>query len=138
MQVTESSQCPLCSSNEITVEDSLAGEQLFKLWRESGFSLAPDDLAPVVQTVQVQLWHCCSCEFRFFDQGLTGTDRFYRQLSLKPGYYSNDRPEFARTLQWVRSLLVSTVLDVGCGDGAFLDLARAAGLATYGIELNKD
>lgn len=138
MQVTESSQCPLCSSNEVTVEDSLTGEELLKLWCESGFTLAPDDLGPVAPNARVKLWRCRSCGFEFFDQGLTGTDHFYRQLALKPGYYSNDRPEFDRTLQWVRSLPVRTVLDVGCGDGAFLDQARAAGLKTFGTELNKD
>ena len=138
MQVLESPQCPLCASNEVKVKDSLAGEQLLKLWREFGFHLAPEDLVPVAQTVQVNLWHCRSCKFEFFDQGLTGTDRFYRQLSVKPGYYSNERPEFARTLRWVRSLPVRTVLDVGCGEGAFLDQARAAGLQTRGTELNKE
>ena len=138
MQVLESHQCPLCESHEIRVEDSLSGEQLLKLWRELGFNLAPEDMAPVTETVQVKLWHCQSCKFEFFDQGLSGTDRFYRRLSLRPAYYANHRTEFARTLRWVRSLQIGTVLDVGCGDGAFLDQARAAGLQTYGIELNKD
>ena len=138
MQVSESHRCPLCESNEISLEDSLSGEQLLKLWRESGFHLTPDDLAPVSETGLVKLWHCRSCEFEFFNQALTGTDRFYRQLSVNSGYYSKHRPEFAQTLHWIESLPVRTVLDVGCGDGAFLDEARAAGLQTHGIELNKD
>jgi hypothetical protein len=33
MQVLESHQCPLCESNEVGLEDSLAGEQLLKLWK---------------------------------------------------------------------------------------------------------
>jgi hypothetical protein len=63
MQVPESPQCPLCESNQVKVEDSLVGEELLKLWRESGFLLAPEDLVPVVQTVQVNLWRCRSCRF---------------------------------------------------------------------------
>jgi 2-polyprenyl-3-methyl-5-hydroxy-6-metoxy-1,4-benzoquinol methylase len=137
MQVSPSHQCPLCESKKIRVEDSLSGEQLLTLWRELGFPLATEDLIPVTHGGHVQLWHCQSCEFAFFDQDLTGTDRFYYQLSLSPAYYTNHRPEFARTLRWVRSLSVRTVLDVGCGYGAFLDEARTAGLQTHGIELNK-
>jgi hypothetical protein len=33
MQVLESHQCSLCESNEVGLEDSLAGEQLLKLWK---------------------------------------------------------------------------------------------------------
>ena len=138
MRVLESHQCPLCGSREIHFKDSLSGEELLKLWRESGFYLAPEDLAPVGETAHVKLWQCKSCEFEFFDQELTGTDRFYRRLSISPVYYQNHRPEFVRTLRWIRPLPVRMVLDVGCGDGAFLDEARAAGLQAHGIELNKD
>jgi len=138
MEAFESHQCPLCGSREINLKDSLSGQELLKLWSESGFDLAPEDLAPVGETAHVKLWHCEPCAFEFFDQGLTGTDRFYRRLSKSPAYYSNDRPEFSQTLRWIRPLPIRTVLDVGCGDGAFLNGARGAGLQTRGIELNKD
>ncbi len=46
------------------------------------------------------------------------------------------RPEFRRTVQMSVKARLSNVLDVGCGAGAFLDMARSAGLRTFGLELN--
>ena len=86
---------------------------------------------------------------------------FCRMIYLNPvltdhwlkEYYSSNHPEQAlthpseqdyynkiysrglRTL--ISSVKVETVLDVGCSDGAFLDLAQANGIRTFGVEYNE-
>jgi SAM-dependent methyltransferase len=46
-------------------------------------------------------------------------------------------PEFTHAIRFAAKHRIKEVLDVGGGEGAFLDLAREAGLKTAGVELNR-
>src|SRR6267378_2305006 len=85
----------------------------------------------------LELRECSACSFQFFDPSLAGGEAFYQQLD-DPDYYTSDRPEFERTVEFARANGLRRVLDIGCGRGDFLDLAKKAGLETYGLELNRD
>ena len=50
--------------------------------------------------------------------------------------YVSDRPEFAFALKLCRREAAKSVLDVGGGEGAFLDQARNLGIKTFALELN--
>ena len=84
----------------------------------------------------VSLFRCGACGFRFYDPALAGSGKFYEELMARD-YYAENRPEFDFTLRFARSRSVKTVLDVGGGEGGFLDLARQNGLKTFGVELNR-
>lgn len=45
--------------------------------------------------------------------------------------------DFEHILDFAARSGIGRVLDIGCGEGAFLDLARNAGLLTAGVELNR-
>jgi SAM-dependent methyltransferase len=85
----------------------------------------------------VQRLECRSCGFIFSDSSFAGGEQFYKELQ-HTNYYSPYRQEFPRTVDFAKRKGLKRVLDVGCGTGIFLDMAKAEGLETYGLELNSN
>src|SRR3954463_5371544 len=127
-------QCLLChgTSHELYC---LSGEELRVLWAAGGVCLDEAAFGPINRDFEVPLLECDRCGFRFFDPALAGTETFYRQLRDE-NYYAAARPEFIRALNFAKRHQLKKVLDVGCGAGAFLDLARDHDLTAHGLELN--
>jgi SAM-dependent methyltransferase len=133
--INSSLGCLLCSSKNLENSSQLTGREIRTLWHELGKDFPPEALVGVEENSDIILWRCAGCGFEFFDPALAGNSLFYQCLESSD-YYTPDRPEFQRTVQMATHKGLSNVLDVGCGDGSFLDLARSAGLRTVGLELN--
>jgi 2-polyprenyl-3-methyl-5-hydroxy-6-metoxy-1,4-benzoquinol methylase len=135
-ETTTNIQCLLCSSGNIARQDELTGSELRALWRVVGREFTSTAFAPIGETTRVSLFRCEACGFRFYDPALTGSGKFYEEL-MAGEYYAENRPEFGFTLRFANLRSLKTVLDVGGGEGGFLDLARQNGLQTFGVELNQ-
>ncbi len=129
-------QCLLCQSNDVCPTCTLSGRELRSLWDAIGTPLADDAFGAITPDYRVSRLKCRGCGFQFFDPRLAGSEIFYRQLRNED-YFAAERPEFFRTLEFAKRRQLTKVLDVGCGSGVFLDLARAQGLITHGLDLNR-
>lgn len=129
--------CPLCSASVNTVVETLGVEELIRLWKLQGYELGPQEMGVLNQKHKAELFQCEHCGFRFFDPTLAGEAALYEALFLQKGsgYYTVDRPEFSFALELSKKENYRRILDVGCGDGAFLQSARQQGMETFGIEL---
>lgn len=87
---------------------------------------------------------CVSCSLVFVDPVPAAA---IDEAAYGPGYYEpwQEREEAPRATLWRRRLAridvrrkPGSVLDVGCGDGHFLALARAAGWKVEGIEFSPE
>lgn len=114
-----------------------AREDMKKAWGVFGVHFSPQTWRALESFEEVELFRCGACGFRFSHPALAGNGLFYAELEQqKTTYYPPEVPEFTRTLAWARERGAKRLLDVGCGEGAFLDLARRAGLEVMGVELN--
>ena len=85
----------------------------------------------------VKLFQCADCGLRYYDPRFAGSAEFYETL-MSSAPYAQGRPEFNYAIEFAREQKLSRVLDVGAGEGAFLDAARRSGLETFGLELNRN
>jgi 2-polyprenyl-3-methyl-5-hydroxy-6-metoxy-1,4-benzoquinol methylase len=128
--------CPLCGGEKSAVTGQLSGGELRALWKANKYEFTPEAWGKIRENFLAEKWQCAACGFTFFDPSLAGNEAFYRQLE-RAGYFSSERPEFARTLQFAQKKFLRRILDVGCGSGSFLDLAKKAGCDASGLELNR-
>jgi SAM-dependent methyltransferase len=128
--------CFLCCSPHPETLQTLTFEDILTVWRLTGVRFSSAALSTLPALGKVHLYRCRECGFQFFDPQLAGNDRFYSELHAQlPGYYSPARPENERNARFAQKRGFRTILDVGCGTGFALDVARDRGLQTFGVEL---
>ncbi len=128
-------RCLLCEGERLEPVWSLTGSEVRALWRSVGKNLSEEAMVSLPPARIVTQFECHRCGFRFFDPGLAGGGKFYEELG-EGSYYATVRPEFDFALKLPVLEQGHSVLDVGGGDGAFLDLARRSGIRTFAVELN--
>ena len=128
-------RCLLCGGNALSPVWTLSGADVRALWKAVGRSLSEEAFSGLPPDCRVTQFECSACGFRFFDPSLAGEARFYEELE-QGDYYVARRPEFDFALDVCRHARATSVLDVGGGEGAFLDLARPRGMTTFALELN--
>ncbi|MCE2826726.1 MAG: class I SAM-dependent methyltransferase [Verrucomicrobium sp.] len=129
-------RCLLCHHGETTVADSLTPADIGRLWNYFGVTLGPEALASFRGAERVTEHRCAACGFEFFDPVLPGNGAFYADLQSQVArYYPPDSPSFLHAIGLASRAGSRDCLDLGCGDGGFLDLARSRGLETHGLDL---
>jgi SAM-dependent methyltransferase len=129
--------CPICSSTTISVSDTLSGAQIRQLWAALDNQIGESAYGSISKDTEVNLHLCDPCGFRFYNPEFAGSAEFYEDLMTKKTYPLGG-PEFDHAINFAGRHGITRVLDVGGGEGAFLDLARKSGLETLGVELNRN
>lgn len=129
-------RCFICENNSLDVAESIKGADLRKLWDALENGIGDSAYGPITPETEVNFYQCRSCSFRFFEPEFAGSADFYEDLMTKKTYPLGG-PEFDHAIEFAANHGIKQVLDVGGGEGAFLDLARKAGLETTGVELNR-
>lgn len=131
-----SPSCLLCGHAAVREVWRLDGRAVRRLLSEKNHALSEAAFGALRPETPVELFGCRSCGFRFFDPAFAGSAKFYEELE-QSDYYVKHRPEFDFALRLCRRTGARKILDVGGGEGAFLDHAKTAGLRTFGVELNE-
>lgn len=109
------------------------GELAKRYHRELGI-----DIGHFVRADEIHLRRDDETGVWMFDGCEPGDGGFYEKLAERDYYYMADKWEFHEAVSLLADQPRETsVLEIGCGSGAFLDIARQAGLCNVrGIELS--
>ncbi len=84
---------------------------------------------------EIKLYKCNKTGYRFFHPAhFTGNESLYKHLEQYDWYYS--RWKWENDFAMMHMQKNDRVLDIGCGDGFFLDGLRSNGIQCEGIETN--
>jgi 2-polyprenyl-3-methyl-5-hydroxy-6-metoxy-1,4-benzoquinol methylase len=125
--------CPLCGSGTVRPRKSFDTRVLEGEWKRIWSINIRDEFHG---HPQLHLYDCEDCRLQFFVPGdVAGSPRLYEQLEQLSWYYMPEKWEHKVALEDLTGL--RAVLEVGCGFGDFLALARKRGFEMFeGIEQN--
>lgn len=125
--------CPLCKSSRSFLLRNYDVMHLREMWKVSfGFDPFKPDFDLTLSKRQ-----CAECHIIYFSPECFGDAEFYSKLSHEPFYYEENKWEFDVALQLITELRPSTLLEVGCGDGSFLEKVEGAVKHAEGVDINE-
>lgn len=134
--------CPVCLRAGFEPTDrTIDLDLIMKRWSEVGVQLRPDTMRAFSRAVhgELRLHACAKCGFARFQPVVVGDADFYAAIT-EDDYYNNEKWEFDRASAIVSAANASSVLDVGCGAGHFLEQVRRSAngaVSLGGVELSE-
>lgn len=126
--------CPLCKSEKYFVTRKYPFTELQSRWLKY-FRYDPFEKFDTSQVLEKR--KCLQCDLIFYHPSFFGEKDFYERISDNSWYYEENKWEFDRAIELVGKYKPGTLLEIGCGNGAFLEKAvRAVGEAE-GTEINQ-
>lgn len=127
--------CPLCNTKKSMVIRRSPVIELKSLWLSAfGFDPFPSDFA----VAHIDKMRCASCHLEYFHPSYHGEADFYEKISKQPWYYEQEKWEFDVAAELVSKLGAGGLLEIGCGNGFFLEKIASLGLDVEGIDINRD
>lgn len=126
------SNCILCRSPRICENKNIDLNLLLHSYKKY-FHI---DVSEYFKNKHLFSHQCADCDliwYRGYDK--PGSAEFYETLSHMDFYYDENRPEFAFACKTMEKFKPKTVLEVGCGKGAFLSKIKSL-YEVKGMELN--
>lgn len=113
--------CPICNGSSNKVKELSIDFIRNKL--SEHFNNQIDDQ---VEIIDYSLQKCNNCSFEYAFPFVSGSSSFYDWITSQEKYYPDGRWEYSEVLNdlTVNNNIHSKLLDVGCGDGNFLDFAK--------------
>lgn len=127
--------CPLCSAQRNIAIRRYELSDLRRFWNHTfGFDPFPNEL----YNQSIHKKQCSSCNLIYFDPPYFGDGNFYSTISKYPWYYEENKWEYDVAAEIASQLSSTNLLEIGCGNGFFLDKVSSLGMQIQGVDINKD
>jgi SAM-dependent methyltransferase len=135
-------ECPLCGcARRDVLSDfndaflNIPVGKLNKMWvSKHGFN----PIAKIYHEEVLLKRTCGNCGLGYYNFHLADNGEMYEKLNKKGNYYHDYRPSFDVARGVINEQKPQSVLEIGCGNGAFLEFIRGTAPHIVGNEYNKD
>lgn len=125
--------CPCCGDKRHLMLRKFKVTDLAGLWlKHFGF----DPFANGLTGEEISQFRCVSCSLIFHSPEIYGDEAFYERLSKHDWYYEDDKWEFDVALDLIEKFRPSSLLEVGCGSGEFLQKVVTGVERVMGVDIN--
>lgn len=125
--------CPFCASSKYVVVKTFDLIDLGSRWRRAfkfnPFTEYKGDMLKL---------RCATCDLTYYDPAIYGESDLYESLSKFSWYYEEDKWEFDEAIEYVIEFKPGSLLEIGCGNGIFLDKVRHLIDKVEGVDINTD
>lgn len=126
--------CPLCNTKKSLITKRTSLSELKVYWLSAfGFDPFPSDFLQD----HIDKRRCASCHLEYFDPPIFGDAAFYEKLSKHSWYYEQDKWEFEVAAEIVSQIGQGNLLEIGCGNGYFLEKVSSLGFDVEGVDINR-
>lgn len=133
--------CPICNSNTAQIR-SLKKEYIFyKLINYYNEQINSKNLINSLKIIDYNIYKCNKCELEFANPLIEGSKNFYDWITKHASYYPQDRWEWFEVKRHIQDKCKknSTLLEIGCGNGLFLDLMKdVKNINSFGIDITEE
>jgi len=134
--------CPICKSLLQTNGTQYSIDQLLELWKPIIFTSQTIE-EHRAQSQNTRMYSCPNCELDIFLPIIIGTPQFYMeayslessQITPNTFTYSDDKWEFEEAMEDLKGC--QSILEIGCGNGSFLDKIKPNFPIVIGVEFNE-
>ena len=117
--------CPNCKESQyVPTGQRIVLKDVLNQWeRETTARFSAETRAIYESIGTSDFYKCNACHFGAFIPAAAGTSGFYNDITVDSDYYVDEKWEFKKTYGLMNKYSVSSLLDFGCGGGAFLKKA---------------
>lgn len=125
--------CPLCGEKKYIVVGKIPINVIIDNWVNS-YGINP--ISNIYKNSILEKRYCTNCGLYFYNYHLPDFEKMYNELSTKVSYYPSYRPEYGIATECIENIKPNSLLEIGCGDGSFLERINGLVENTIGSEYN--
>jgi SAM-dependent methyltransferase len=127
-------ESPLVPKSPVDLLRTIDAASIVREWEVFGY-----DASPFFQDIaDINLYRCRQSQLQFYHPCPIGDEQLYAAIGKQPWYYNREKWEFLAAIDAIKRAGLTTVMEVGCGDGKFLRQAALAGLDAAGLDMNAE
>ena len=126
-------KCPLCGKEEYVVVGKIPINVIIDYW-VNNYDFNP--IADVYRNEVLEKRYCENCGLYFYNYHLPDFEQMYHELSTRISYYPSFRQEYGIATEIIEYLKPNSLLEIGAGEGSFLERVEHIVPITLGSEYN--